>query len=144
VAGHDRLLELTAGIVGAHVAGNKVAVADVASLVEHAYRALSSAVAPTEAPAPKSGIVSVRASVRPDYLVCLSCGSRQKMLSRHLRLAHGLTPAEYRADYGLSETYPMTAPSYSQLRRDLARSFGLGKPRRPRRSPGAGEAQPPR
>ena len=42
----------------------------------------------------------------------------------------GLTPDEYRAKWGLPVDYPMTAPSYSEMRSALARSAGLGNLRR--------------
>jgi hypothetical protein len=45
--------------------------------------------------------------VTPDYLVCLEDGVRMTMLRRHLRTAHGLTPEEYRAEWGVSRDYPM-------------------------------------
>jgi predicted transcriptional regulator len=38
----------------------------------------------------------VRASVKPDYIVCLEDGKKLKMLKRHLRTAYGLTPEQYR------------------------------------------------
>jgi predicted transcriptional regulator len=55
------------------------------------------------------------------------------MLRRHLVVAHGMTPEEYRAAYDLPKSYPMVAPNYAQQRADLARAIGLGRmPRTPR------------
>ena len=48
------------------------------------------------------------------------------MLRRHLGVAHGLTPGEYRERFGLKPDYPMVAPSYSEERAELARKIGLG------------------
>jgi MucR family transcriptional regulator, transcriptional regulator of exopolysaccharide biosynthesis len=73
--------------------------------------------------------VSVRRSVRPDHLVCLVCGQRQKTLKRHLAVRHELTPAEYRERFGLKPDYPMTAPNYTQQRREVALATGLGRPK---------------
>jgi predicted transcriptional regulator len=64
--------------------------------------------------------------VKADAIVCLVCGSKNKMLKRHLQTAHGLTPADYRAEFGLKNDYPMVAPNYSEQRATLARSIGLG------------------
>jgi len=50
-----------------------------------------------------------------------------KMLKRHLMTDHGMTPAEYRARWGLPADYPMVAPEYAEKRRELAKSFGLGR-----------------
>jgi predicted transcriptional regulator len=122
------LITLTANIVSAHVTNNSVAVGDVANLVQQVHSALAKLgiPEPTGSPEAKVPVVSVKASIRPEYLVCMECGRKQKMLKRHLLTAHDMTPDEYRTDYGLPETYPMTAPAYSQTRRDLAHTIGLG------------------
>ena len=49
---------------------------------------------------------------------------------RHLKIAFGLTPEEYRQRWGLKPDYPMVAPSYARQRSDLAKQFGLGNSRR--------------
>jgi len=49
------------------------------------------------------------------------------MLKRHLMTDHGLTPAEYRARWGLASDYPMVAPDYADKRRELAVTIGLGR-----------------
>ena len=123
------LVELTADIVSAHVSNNHVAVGDVAALVGHVHQALSKLGQTTEeAPSQKkTPVVSARASVRPEYLVCLECGKKQKTLKRHLQTAHQLTPEQYRADYALSNDYPMVAPDYSKRRSEMAHQIGLGR-----------------
>jgi predicted transcriptional regulator len=57
----------------------------------------------------------------------MECGKKHKTLRRHIQTAHGLTPDQYRAEYGLPREYPMTAASYSEIRRNMAHSFGLGR-----------------
>jgi predicted transcriptional regulator len=129
MAEDTQLIELTADIVAAHVSNNNVAVGDVANLVERVHEALSGlgqAPAPQE-PEKKQAVVSVRASIKPDYIVCMECGKKQKTLRRHLQTAHGMTPDQYRADYGLPREYPMTAPNYSEQRRSMAKTIGLGR-----------------
>ena len=43
-----------------------------------------------------------------------------------------MTPAEYRAKWGLKPDYPMVAPAYAAKRQELAKKIGLGrKPRTP-------------
>ena len=127
----DTLLTLTADIVAAHVSNNSVAVNDLPNLIQNVHAALSgisshgAAVEPKQEPK-----VSIRASVKPDYIVCLEDGKRQKMLKRHLMTNHGLTPDEYRQKWGLSADYPMVAPNYAEQRRTLAKSIGLGTKRR--------------
>jgi predicted transcriptional regulator len=83
--------------------------------------------APEPRPEPK---VSVRSSIKPDYLVCLEDGKRLKMLKRHLRTHYAMTPDQYRQKWGLNSDYPMVAPNYAEQRRALAKSIGLGTKRR--------------
>ena len=125
----EDLVALTADIVSAHVANNNVAVGDVANLIQSVHGALAGLTEQPAAPEPerKKPLVSVRASIKPDYLVCMECGARQKTLKRHLATAHGMTPDQYRADYGLPASYPMTAPNYSEQRRAMAKTIGLGR-----------------
>ena len=136
----DMLLTLTADIVAAHVSNNSVAVNDLPNLIQNVHQALSAisgnTAAPQEKPQPK---VSVRASIKPDYIVCLEDGKKQKMLKRHLMTNHGMTPAEYREKWGLGADYPMVAPNYAEQRRTLAKSIGLGTKRR--RSRGGAKAK---
>jgi predicted transcriptional regulator len=124
----NNLVELTADIVSAHVSNNSVAIGDVANLVQQVHEALARLGAPeAAAPAKREPVVSAKASVKQDYLTCMACGKKQKTLKRHLQNAHQLSPAEYRAEFDLPSTYPMTAPAYSQKRGELARSSGLGR-----------------
>jgi predicted transcriptional regulator len=129
MAEDNQLIELTAEIVAAHVSNNNVAVGDVANLVQRVHEALSGlGQAPSEQePQRKQPVVTARASVKPDFIVCMECGKKQKTLRRHLQSAHGLTPDQYRADYGLPRGYPMTAPNYSESRREMAKTTGLGR-----------------
>jgi predicted transcriptional regulator len=128
VTDQARFLELTADVVVSHVANNTVAISDVPNLIKKVHEALQAIeTQPLQGAELKKGIVSIRASVKPDYLACLACGAKQKTLKRHLQVAHGMAPDQYRADYGLPRTYPMVAASYAQRRSELAKSFGLGR-----------------
>ena len=49
----------------------------------------------------------------PDFIVCLEDGKKLKMLQRHLKTSYGLSPADYRAKWGLPHGYPMVATSYA-------------------------------
>lgn len=124
---HDLLITLTSEIVTAHVANNNVAVSDVALLIQTTYGALSGLDSKAEvAPLPEPA-VSIRASIKPDYIVCLEDGKKMKMLKRHLMTAYGMTPDDYRERWGLPADYPMVAPSYAEKRRELAKKIGLGR-----------------
>ncbi len=125
----ETLITLTADIVAAHVSNNSVSVSDIPGLIENVHRALNSltpgeAAAVPELPEPA---VSVRASVKPDYIICLEDGKKLKMLKRHLMTHYNMTPEEYRARWNLPADYPMVAPNYAATRRELAKKIGLGR-----------------
>jgi predicted transcriptional regulator len=136
----EDLVTLTADIVSAHVANNNVAVGDLAALIQNVHGALAALNGPPAEPEPerRKAAVSARASVKPDYLICLECGRKQKTLKRHLATAHGVTPEQYRAEYGLPASYPMVAPNYSEQRRAMAHKIGLGRKPQAGRGKGAG------
>ena len=69
----------------------------------------------------------MRRSIQDEHLTCLVCGKQQKILRRHLVVAHQLTPAAYRELFGLMPDYPMAAPGYSRQRSDMAKQVGLGR-----------------
>jgi predicted transcriptional regulator len=127
----DTLLTLTADIVAAHVSNNSVAVNDLPNLIQNVHGALSAIAGTTSAAEPKpEPKVSIRASIKPDYIVCLEDGKRLKMLKRHLMTHYNMTPDQYRQKWGLSADYPMVAPNYAEQRQALAKSIGLGTKRR--------------
>ena len=131
----DTLVALTADIVAAHVSNNSVSIFDIATLIGSVHASLSGL---GEAPAPEpqpqqKPAVSVRASIKPDYLVCLEDGKKLKMLKRHLKTAYNLSPEQYRERWSLPPDYPMVAPNYAKQRSQLARDLGLGTKSKRRR-----------
>ena len=127
----DTLITLTADIVAAHVSNNSVAVNDLPQLIANVHGALAGLGTPGAVPEvrlePK---VSIRSSIKPDYIVCLEDGKRLKMLKRHLMTHYQMTPDQYRQKWGLNSDYPMVAPNYAEQRRTLAKAIGLGTKRR--------------
>ena len=126
----ETFITLTADIVAAHVSNNSVAVSDIPHLIKNVHGALVSLGGPVVPPVVKlEPAVSIRASIKPDYIVCLDDGKKLKMLKRHLMTHYGMTPDDYRAKWGLAADYPMVAPNYAEQRRMLAMKIGLGKKR---------------
>ena len=122
------LIEMTAQIVAAYLSRNAIPTAEVPQVIAAVRQGLASLGSEvegerTDRPEPA---VPIKGSVGRDAIACLICGKRQKMLKRHILIAHGLSPAEYRQTFGLRSDYPMTAPSYAKKRSQLARQFGLG------------------
>ncbi len=81
----------------------------------------------------------------PDAIICLEDGQSFKSLKRHLMTKYGMSPADYRAKWGLPNDYPMVAPNYTAARSELARSMGLGrKPAPPAPAPKAKRGRRPK
>jgi predicted transcriptional regulator len=124
------ILTLTAEIVAAHVGHNRIVPGDLPDLIQRVHQALTAlgkesaepAVATEAKPA-----VSIRSSVKPDYIVCLEDGKKLTMLKRYLQTRYGLTPQQYRQKWKLPADYPMVAPNYADRRRELAKAIGLGR-----------------
>ncbi len=123
----QRALELTAKIVGSYVRSSPVPARDLPRLIDDVHAALGGLDTETEpAAAEYAPAVAIDASITKGHLTCLGCGARLKTLKRHLKVAHGLEPDEYRARYNLSPAYPMTAPGYAEFRSGVAKRIGLG------------------
>ncbi|WP_338445483.1 MucR family transcriptional regulator [Pelagerythrobacter marensis] len=124
----ETLITLTSEIVAAHVSNNSVSVDDVPSLISNVYGALAGlGESEVQEEAPPEPAVSIRSSVKPDYIVCLEDGKKLKMLKRYLRTNYDMSPEEYRARWNLPADYPMVAPNYAEKRRELAKKIGLGR-----------------
>ena len=123
----ETLVTLTADIVAAHVSNNSVAISDIPLVIRSVHEALAGLSSKTEPEAePQQPAVPVRASVKPDHIVCLEDGKKLTMMRRYLMTKFGMTPDEYRAKWNLPKDYPMVAPNYSERRRVLAKEIGLG------------------
>jgi predicted transcriptional regulator len=124
----ETFITLTADIVAAHVSNNSVAVSDIPTLIKNVHGALVGLTSPAvEAPTKQEPAVSIRSSIKPDYVVCLEDGKKLKMLKRHLMTHYKMTPDQYRAKWALPADYPMVAPNYAETRRMLAKKIGLGR-----------------
>jgi MucR family transcriptional regulator, transcriptional regulator of exopolysaccharide biosynthesis len=121
--------EHVAKIVSAYMKRNPLAADQLPALIATVHAALAGIEGggvPEPAIRPEPA-VPIRRSIQPDTITCLDCGHRQRMLKRHLRIAHQLNPDEYRKRWGLKSDYPMTAPNYTARRSEFAKSYGLGR-----------------
>jgi len=122
------VITMAAKIAAAFVSNNTVKANEVPEVIKAAYESLEQiAQGKTAAVATVKPAVPIRRSVRPDYIVCLEDGQKFKSIKRHLRIAHGMTPDDYRARWSLGSSYPMVCSRYAEERAALARSIGLGK-----------------
>jgi predicted transcriptional regulator len=118
---------LTAKIVGSYLRHHRVGASQLPDLIAIVHRSLGGLEQQPLAEEALTPAVSVRQSVRPDYVVCLDCGYRGKTLRRHISTRHGLSRAEYLTRWRLRPDHPLTAPAYSEHRSSLAKQLGLGR-----------------
>src|SRR5262249_48754073 len=118
---------LTTKIVSSYVRHHTLGADQVSNLITSVHRALSQLGQHVQTQEVLTPAVSVRQSVRHDYVVCLNCGYRGKTLRRHIATRHGLSRDDYLKRWGLKSDHPLTAPSYSEQRSMLAKELGLGR-----------------
>ena len=126
------LIELTVELVGSYVTRNHVRATELPKLISTIYGSLTGmGTAPEIEPesAKLTPPVSIKKSVTDEYLVSMEDGKPYQALKRHLSKL-GMTPAEYRAKWGVPVNYPMVSPAYARKRSELAKSIGLGRLRR--------------
>ena len=116
-------------VTAAYLARADVPLIDLPALIETIARSLGAVAPASEArldprlprpPTPEQ----VRASVTPEALISFENGRRYKLLRRHLG-TRGLTPAQYRAKWGLPPDYPMVAPNLHASRSAISRRWRL-------------------
>ncbi len=133
-ADNATLIEMTADVIAAYVTKNHVRAAELPELISTVHASLAGmGIAPVAEPEPDKLVppVSIKKSITDEYLVSMEDGKHYRSLKRHLSV-RGMTPDEYRAEWGLPKDYPMVAPAYAKARSELAKSFGLGSQRRKR------------
>jgi predicted transcriptional regulator len=125
--GSNDLLAPTASVVAAFVANQKLSPAELSALITSVGKALGGldATKPEVLETVKLTSAQIRKSITPNALISFEDGKGYKTLKRHLS-TRGMTPAEYKAKWGLPDDYPTTAPNYSATRSAMAKSFGFG------------------
>lgn len=127
---HQDLLANTTSIVVAAIERSIVQRAEIPTFIGEVFNALSNLGGPVKpVEATLTPAVNPKASIKPDYIICLEDGKRFKSLKRHLRTTFNLTPEEYRRKWSLPDSYPMVAPDYATRRSLLAKASGLGRKR---------------
>ena len=117
----------TAMIVSSYVRHHTLRPEQLSDLITSVHHALSHLGQPIQTEEVLTPAVSVRRSVHHDYVVCLDCGYRGRMLRRHISTQHALNSDEYLKRWGLRSDHPLIAPAYSERRSTLAKALGLGR-----------------
>ena len=127
-AADQNAVDLTADVVAAFVSNNSISATDLPGLIASIHTAIVGLSAPAPAPEAEKPVpaVPIKKSVTPDYIISLEDGRQYKSLKRHLT-GRGLTPADYRAKWGLPRDYPMVAANYAARRSEMAKAIGLGR-----------------
>jgi predicted transcriptional regulator len=124
---------LVARVVSSYVKKNTLRPEEMPALINTVYQSLLTLGKPPE-PEPATPAVQIRRSVTRDYVVCLECGWRGRILRRHIQVQHGLSRDEYRRRWGLPAHHALVAPAYTESRAGIAKKQGLGQHRRGRPS----------
>lgn len=123
----NSLLAMSAQVLAAYVGNHSVAPEDLPALARTIYNSLKHAPREAEPKSTRTPAVPISESLTDTHIICLEDGKPFQSLKRHLRVAFGLTPDEYREKWGLPADYPMVAPAYARRRSKLAKQTGLGK-----------------
>lgn len=122
----------TIELISAYVSNsnNRLSPDELQTLIRDTFATLSSLTGGGAAPVEEvedqtKSKAEIKKSIGPDRLVSFIDGKGYASLKRHLT-TNGYTPETYRNTFGLPADYPMTHPSYSARRSELAKSMGLG------------------
>ena len=120
--------ELASKIIVSYLRRNPLPADELPTVITAVYQALTGLGKQAEpAKAELTPAVPIRRSYGSDFVVCLDCGWKGRVLRRHIGAAHGLSVLQYRSRWNLPRTHPLIARGYSEYRSNAARQFGLGR-----------------
>jgi ROS/MUCR transcriptional regulator protein len=100
---------LTTKIVSSYVKHHTVGADQAAKLITSVHHAVGRVGQPLQLEEVLTPAVSLRRSVRHDYVICLDCGYRGKTLRRRINRQHGLSRDDY-SSAGVEERPPADCP----------------------------------
>ncbi|WP_298435656.1 MucR family transcriptional regulator [Geobacter sp.] len=126
------LLELTASIVSSHAAVSELSTDELVQEIQKVFSTLQGLEGGAAEAAPaeeaKGPVVTLKKAFQADQVVCMICGKGgMKTLTRHLAQVHDMKPGEYRKQFGIPSTQPLTAKKFSEARKQMARDRGLAE-----------------
>jgi predicted transcriptional regulator len=132
------ILEFTTHIVSSYLQNHSVEVDDIPRVIHSVHQTIE-AIAHGQNRHRSQGnsllkpAVPIDESVFDDFIICLEDGKPVRMLRRYLKRVHNMSVEEYKHRWGLPNDYPMVAPKYSERRREIAKTSGLGTTQHRRR-----------
>lgn len=127
-----QLQNLISKVAISYVSTHEVAPCEIGNLIAQITAGLNArpeplleAVGDERGDAAKPTAAQIRKSITPEWLISFENGKPYRALRRHLA-RRGLTPQQYRAKWGLPDSYPMVSVSSSALRSAVALRIGLG------------------
>ena len=122
------LVELASSIVSSHAATTPMSTDELLREIQKVHSALQSLEAGKEAHAAEEAkpALTVKQAFKANEVICMVCGKgKMKTLTRHLKQAHGMKPGEYRKQFGIPSSQPLSAKALTEARRKLAQERGL-------------------
>jgi predicted transcriptional regulator len=121
------LVEIAAQLVSSHASNTPMTTNELLSEISKVHDALRNLEAgQSEAAEEGKPVFTPKDAFKKNEVVCLVCGKGGfKTLSRHLGAAHDMKPGLYKKQFGIPGKQALSAQSYSEMRRKLARERGL-------------------
>jgi predicted transcriptional regulator len=122
------LVEIAAQIVSANASSKRMSIDEIIADLAKVHRKLSELERGEESHFPEEPkpAVSTKDAFKKNEVICLVCGKGGfKTLARHLTTAHGMKAGAYRRQFGIPTSQPLSAKSYSELRKKMAADSGL-------------------
>lgn len=123
-------MEMAAEIIAAHASTTPMSKEELLAELTEVHAALEALekgedVVAQEAQEEAAPAVSRKKAFGKDKIYCMICGKAFKTLSRHLKTAHDMKPAEYRKQFDIPRSQSLAAKNYSESRRQMAVDRGL-------------------
>jgi len=122
------LIELAAQLVAARANKNNVSTDEVVSEIATVHAVLKSLENGTPLPSQNENNLGLTAkeAFKKNEVICLVCGKGGfKTLTRHLKTAHSMKPNVYKKQFGIPAKASLSAKSYAEARRKMAKDLGL-------------------
>ncbi|MDR3502175.1 MAG: MucR family transcriptional regulator [Legionella sp.] len=121
------LLELTAQIVSAHQFIKTMTLDKLIQEIQDVHASLKFIDSGLIIETKMSKQLTIKQAFKKNEVICMICGKGGfKTLKRHLTQGHDLTPGQYRKQFNIPTSMPLTARSYSESRKQMAIDKGLG------------------